>query len=314
MKAAMYRRYGPPEVIEIGELPPPECGPEQVLVKVAAVAINPKDALIRSGRLKRYTSKQFPKRLGADYAGTVVQTGRSVRGLKVGDAVYGMLHFRNPGATAEYLVANPDEVSLLPAGLSFAQAASLPLAALTALQALRDLGGVGPGSEVAINGASGGVGTLAVQIAKALGARVTALCGASSADVVRAFGADEVLDYRVTAPTELPGSFDCFFDVYGNQCLALMRDRLKPRGRYISTTLKPHNFRDHLLTRFWGGRRGLLVVVRPSSQDLQTLARWTAEGRLKPVVAHVLPLSEMARAHELIQSQHTHGKIVVTLE
>lgn len=314
MKAAIYRRHGPPGVIEFAEVPRPECGPHQALVRVRAVAVNPKDALLRSGRIKGFGREVFPKLLGADYAGTVEQVGARVSTVKPGDAVYGMVGARHAGVSAEYLVAGPGEIAPRPAGLNFAQAAALPLAALTSLQALRDLAGVTPGQEVAINGASGGVGTLAVQIAKALGARVTALCGAPAAELVRSLGADEVLDYRSNPPGALPRRYDCFFDIHGTHRLALVRERLTPRGRYISTTLRRHNFRDHLLTRFWPGRRGLLVLVRPRARDLATLAGWVADGRLKPVLAQVLPFTDMQRAHEMIQSQHTHGKIVLTLD
>ena len=148
--------------------------------------------------------------------------------------------------------------------------ASLPLAAQTALQALRDLAHVGPGSAVAIHGASGGVGTLAIQVAKALGAQVTALCGAGSADLVRSLGADVVLDYRHTAPADLPGQFDCFFDVFGNQSYRRMRPRLKPRGIYVTTVPSAANLRDHVLTRLWPGRTARLVVVR-TVPDLDAL-------------------------------------------
>jgi len=314
MKAVLFDRYGPPEVLTIREIPRPEPDRGEVQVKVAAAAVNPKDALIRAGHLAVVTGQRFPKPTGADYAGTVTGLGAGVRGLKEGDTVYGMLGFRRNRAAAEYVVARTEEVARMPAGLSFEQAASLPLVGLTALQAFRDLGGVGQGSRVAINGASGGVGTVAVQIAGILGAHVTALCGESSAPLVRGLGAHAVFDYRATAPVDLPGRYDCFFDVYGNQNLAKIREKLAPRGRYISTTLKLHNFRDHLLTRLWPGRRGLLVAVSPRANDLATLARWVEAERLEPVISEVLRLDDIADAHRRIQSQHTHGKIVLTFD
>jgi len=313
MKAMQYRRYGGPEVIELCEPPRPVAGPGQALIKVEACALNPKDALTRGGKFARLAGPTFPKGLCYDYAGTVTAVGTGVMDVTEGDAVYGMLNGWNACAASEYLLAGTDERALRPASVSAGAAAGLPLAAQTALQALRDLGGVGPNSRVVIHGASGGVGTLAVQIAKCLGAEVTALCGADAADLVRSLGADTVHDYRETAPTALRGQFDCVFDVFGNQSLAGMRSRLAPRGRYVSTVPNPRNFRDHLLTRWWPGRRGLLVVVKSRRADLELLANWVDAGRLRPVVAHTLALTDMRKAHELIQAKRTHGKIILTV-
>ena len=311
MKAAQYDRYGGPEVIEIRDVVVPAAGPGQMLVKVEACALNPKDALTRGGKFARLAGPQFPKGLCYDYAGTIAALGAGADGFKVGDAVFGMLNGWNASAAAEYVVVGAQECAPRPPGLNAAEAASLPLAAQTALQALRDLGGVGAGAEVAIHGASGGVGTLAVQIAKALGARVTALCGADSAERVRSLGADEIVDYRQVEPVDLRGRYDCFFDVFGNQSYSRLRVRLSARGRYISTVPNARTLRDHLLTRLWPGKRGLLVVVKSKRADLDQLARWTASGQLRPVIAQQLPLSAMRQAHEAIQTKRTHGKIVL---
>lgn len=311
MKAAQYDRYGGPEVITIREVPLPAPGPGQLRVRVGACALNPKDALTRSGRFAILAGPRFPKGLCYDYAGTVDAVGEGVADVAPGQRVFGMLNGWEARAAAEFLVVDAPEWAPVPAGLSDAEAASLPLAAQTALQALRDLGGVGPGSRVAIHGASGGVGTLAVQIAKALGAEVTALCGADSADLVRGLGADTAVDYRQTAPASLPGHYDCFFDVFGNQSLAAVRARLSRRGRYVSTVPSARNVRTHVLTRFWPGRRGLLVVVKSKRSDLDQLSRWVEAGQLRPVIAQRLPLTAMAEAHRLIQGKRTHGKIVL---
>lgn len=311
MKAAQYDRYGGPDVLEIREVPQPAPGSGEILVKVEAMALNPKDVLTRAGRFRWLAGRRFPKGVGYDYAGTVAALGPGVNGLRPGDAVFGMINGWRACAAAEYLVAGAEEWAPRSARLDALQAAALPLASQTALQALRDLGGVGPGSHVAIHGASGGVGTLAVQIAKALGARVTALCGADSAGLVRELGADEVFDYRMTPPRALPGRYDCFFDVFGNQSFGALRTVLGERGRYVSTVPKLRNFRDHLLTRWRPGQRGLLVVVRSRRADLDQLTRWVETGKLRPVLAQELTLTDMRRAHELIQTRRTHGKIVL---
>lgn len=313
MKAAQYDRYGDADVIEIREVSVPMPGAGQIQVRVEAVALNPKDALTRAGKFARLAGPAFPKGIGYDYAGTVSALGAGVNGVRVGDAVYGMLSGWRACAAAEYVVVGAQEWAPRPAALSAVEAAALPLAAQTALQALRDLARVDAGSAVAIHGASGGVGTLAVQIAKALGARVTALCGADSAAVVRHLGADTVADYRATPPAALPERYDGFFDVFGNQSFWRLRDRLKPGGCYVSTVPNATNIRDHVLTRFSFGRRARLVVVQTRRNDLDQLAHWVADGRLRPVVAQVLPLEQMRTAHLAIQTRRTHGKIVLTL-
>jgi NADPH:quinone reductase-like Zn-dependent oxidoreductase len=181
------------------------------------------------------------------------------------------------------------------------------------LQALRDLAKVGPGSRVCINGASGGVGTFAVQIAKALGAQVTALCSAANHELVAALGADVVIDYRDTPPERLSGAYDCFFDVFGNQTLARVRAQLAPRGLYITTVPNRRNIRDHALTLLWPGKRARLVVVRSRRADLEQIARWVDEGRIRAVIDSTLPLSQIVDAQLRLHSRRSRGKIVLTI-
>lgn len=313
MKAIEYDQYGGPEVIVLREVPTPVPAPGEVLVRVRAAALNPKDALVRSGRFPLLAGRQFPKRMGYDFAGTVAALGDGVGAFSVGQPVYGMINSWRAGAFAEYAAVPVDELAPRPTGLDDAQAAALPLAAQTALQSLRDLAGLGPGQRVVIHGASGGVGTLAVQIAKALGAEVTALCGATSMDLVRGLGADTVFDYRQVPPVRLPGRYHAFFDVFGNQSFGAVRHLLGVRGCYVSTVPSGPNIRDHLLTRFSPWRRARLVVVRSRRADLDLLSAWVAEGRLRPLLAARLPLAETARAHAMIQGKNTHGKIVLDI-
>ena len=310
MKAALYDRYGSPEVIEIRDVPEPAVAPGWVRVRVHAAALNPKDVLVRAGKFPRFAGPDFPKLMAYDFAGTVIE---STADFAAGEPVFGMINSWQAGACAEIVALPPDEVAPKPPLLGMTDAAALPLAALTALQALRDLGQVKAGQRVCIHGASGGVGTLAVQIAKAMGAEVTALCGEAAAALVRQLGADEVIDYRKTAPAQLAPGFDVFFDVFGNQSYARVRHLLKPRGVYISTVPSVRNVIDHLLTRFWPGRRARLVVVKSRRVDLEQLAAWVADGRLRPVIAAVLPLSRVREAHEQLQTRRTHGKIVLRI-
>lgn len=311
MKAAEYDRYGPLDLIEVRDVPTPVPGAGEVLIKVDAAAVNPKDALTRSGKFKAMAGRDFPKRLGYDFAGTVAAIGSHVRGVEVGEAVFGMLNGWTAGTCAEFVIARPGEFARKPLSVGFDEAAALPLAAQTALQALRDLAGVHAGSRVLIHGASGGVGTLAVQIAKALGATVTALCSAEAAALVRDLGADRVLDYRATPPTQLVEHFDCCFDVFGNQSFAALRGQLAPHGVYVTTVPNLRNVIDDLRTRVWPGRRARLVVVKSRRRDLETLAQWVDQGLLKPLVAMRFPLANIRSAHEQIQTRRTHGKIIV---
>jgi len=314
LKAALYDRYGPPGVLELREVPEPVPGPGQVAVRVAAASVNPKDALVRSGRFRRMVGPTFPKRVGSDFAGRVAALGPGVGGFDAGEAVFGMLNGWTAGGCAEMVVAATGELARKPESLSFVEAAALPLVGQTALQALRDLAGVTAGSRVCIHGAAGGVGTVAVQIARALGARVTALCGARSADLVKELGADTVLDYRRVPPPGIGERFDCFFDVFGNQSFAVLKHLLLPGGTYVTTVPSRSNILAYLRTLFWPGRRARLVVVKSRVRDLETLAMWVEEGRLKPVVSQVLPLAEIRQAHELIETRSVHGKIVVSLD
>lgn len=328
MRAAVHDAFGPPEVLQVRDMLPPVPGAGFVRVRVVAAAVNPKDAMVRSGKFKALSGSHFPKYTGLDFAGTVESLGPGVQGhvdapggapgCKVGDAVYGMLDGWNGGACAEFVAAPVDGLAPLPPGLSFEQAACLPLAGLTALQALRDHGHIGPerpGRRVCIHGASGGVGTLAVQIAKALGAaQVTALCGAASAELVKSLGADEVLDYAAQPPATLKQRYHCFFDVFGNQSYAAVRKRLTPRGVYVTTVPNARNYADHARTRFWPGRRARLVIVQSRAADLRILSEWVRQGKLRPVVAATLPLEDIRRAHEMIQTKRTHGKIVIRIQ
>lgn len=311
MKVVEYDRYGAPEVLELRERPLPQPAPGQVLVRVRAAALNPKDALTRAGKFRLLAGPRFPKRCGYDYAGVVEACGAGVQDAQVGDAVFGMLNGWRAGTCAEALLVHADEYAPLPLGLSMEEASALPLAAQTALQALRDLGDLRPGQQVCIHGASGGVGTLAVQVARALGAEVTALCSAANAELVRGLGAQTVVDYRSTPPPALTQRFDIFFDVFGNQSYGRVRHLLKPRGLYISTVPSLRNIWDDVRTRLSPGRRARLVVVRSRRRDLEQLAAWVQQGRLRALVDSRYALAQIREAHTRQQTRRARGKIIL---
>lgn len=311
MQAVVYDRYGPPSVLSLRDLPMPRPRRGELLIKVHAAAMNPKDALTRAGRFALLSGRRFPLIPGNDFAGTVAGLGSGVTGYEMGDAVYGMSNRFVGACFAEYVAIPAGELAPKPPSLDFVHAAALPLAAMTALQGLRNCGRVRAGSEVCIHGASGGVGTFAVQIARALGAHVTALCSAANREFVHGLGADVVVDYRTTPPASLAQSFDCFFDVFGNQSYSAMKPRLRWRGSYVTTVPKRRNFIDYGRTLASPLRRARIVAVRSRTDDLLQLSRWVEEGRLKPVIANVLPLSQVREAHELIETRRTKGKIVL---
>lgn len=316
MRAIIYERYGAPSVLKLGEVAqPPTPGPGQVLIKVAASAINPKDCLVRKGKFRRITGQRFPRVPGYDFAGWVDYLGQGVTGVAPGDEVFGMLNGWVGGTSAEYILAPADELALKPASLDMIEAASLPLAGMTALQALRDLGQVSPGQRVCINGASGGVGTLAVQIARALGAHVTAVCSQRNEALVRRLGAQEVIDYQVSELSKsraLDARFDCIFDVFGNQNLSRLREVLRKPGVYITTVPNARSAFKEVTTR-WMAQQERLVVVRSNRADLEQLRRWVDEGALMAVIDRRYGLEEAAQAHEYIETKRARGKVVLSV-
>jgi NADPH:quinone reductase-like Zn-dependent oxidoreductase len=313
MKAAEYDRYGPATVLAVRDVPRPRAGRGELLIRVRAAALNPKDVVVRSGKFRLFSGKRFPKRVGFDWAGQVEEVGAGVRGIPVGAAYWGMLDGYQGGACAEYLAVKPGDCAPKPARLDFVQAAALPLAASTALQALRDVARAERGMRVLVHGASGGVGVFAIQLAKLLGLHVTTTSGGANAPFCRSLGADVALDYRAADPLSSGDRFDVVFDVFGNRSFAAARPALARRGVYVKTVPKPRDFLDVALTSF-GQRRARLVVVRPRAQDLAFLAAAVDEGRLVPVVHEVYPLERIVEAEQQVETKHTRGKVVVRLD
>ena len=308
-----YERFGDESVLEVKERPTPSAAAGELLVRVRAAALNPKDVFTRSGRMRTFSGAGFPKRVGYDWAGEVVAQGPGVTGFAPGDAVYGMIQRWAGGAVAEYAAVRLTELARKPARLSFEEAAAVPLAALTALQALRDDAHLRPGQRVLINGASGGVGTFAVQIARALGARVVAVASGRNRELLQQLGAHEVMDYTVQPPTEVQPPVDVFFDVFGNQPFARARAALTPTGTWVSTVIRAHVALAHLRTLFLTSRRARLVLVKSNRADLELLARWAEEGQLKPVLEAVLPMEEVAQAMRQLSTKRTRGKVVLRI-
>ncbi len=310
MKAATIRKYGDATVFQTEEVSMPQPKENEVLVHVKYAAVNPIEAMQRKGHLKWLYTKGMPRILGSDFAGVVNKTGTSVSGFKDGDHVFGMLSTLEGGSYAEYVTIREDQLSLAPKNFSPAESAGLPLVCLTTWQALQDLGKMKPGQRILINGASGGVGVYAVQLAKAMGATVTAVTSFRNKDLVEQLGADRVLDYTNCSIVDLNDLYDIFYDVYGNYSIGQIKHLLQKNGSYITTIPSPSNFIDQARTIF-SAKKAKVVVVQPNGEQLHKVAKLCEEGKIKPVIDSTFALNEMALAHEKLRTKRAQGKIII---
>ncbi|GAA1445699.1 NAD(P)-dependent alcohol dehydrogenase [Nocardiopsis tropica] len=309
MRAALYDGYGPPEVLYEGRVPVPTAGPGQLLVRVHAVSVNGGERLMRSGRLRWVTGRSFPKRVGMDFAGEVAETGPGATGYRVGDRVWGLLPRMGFGSAAEYVAVPTRQVSLAPEGVDLVEAAALPVGT-TSITALRDKARLRSGERVLVRGASGGVGNTAVQLAKAMGGRVTGLASARHLDLVRELGAEEAFDYAATPLAEL-GRFDVVVDSVGSDLPALRR-LLAPGGRMIGLSFDSAAMVGYILASYaFGSRRVRFFSGQPRHALFADLTRYVEEGALRPVVDTVHPLSDVAAAHRALEAGGVRGKHVV---
>ncbi|MBI1299440.1 zinc-binding dehydrogenase [bacterium] len=321
MKAIYYTQYGPPEVLCLQEVDKPTPKDDEVLIRVHAASLNAYDwhimradpFLARLGKGLFGPKNKIP---GADVAGLVEAVGRNVTQHQPGDAVYGDMSGANDGAFAEYVCAPASLMAPKPQNLSFAEAASVPMAALTALQALRDVCKVQPGQQVLVNGASGGVGTFAVQIAKALGVEVTAVCSTSKVELTRKLGADQVIDYKKEDFTQSDKTYDAILGVGGYKPLKAYTAALKPGGIYAMVGGTNKQIFDALLFGAFMARDGkkiAQVMAKPNQADLVYLNELFEAGKVKPVIDRCYPLHETADAIRYLEEGHPKGKIVITV-
>ena len=315
MRAVRFARYGGSEVLELVEHPDPRPAPGQVVIRMRAASINPRDWMIRSGRYPfRFMLPKLPFVLGSDVAGVVEAVADDVEGLAPGDEVVAMVPSSDGfGAYAELVAVRASVVAKKPAGVSFEDAGALPLAALTALQALRDDGGLRAGQRVVVAGASGGVGHYGVQIARRLGAsEVIGVCSAKNADFARELGCDRVIDYREARYEDELRDVDVIFDAIGRTGFARAKKALGPKGVYVSTVpsagLYVHALRSRLLPI---GRRAAIVLVRSRRDDLEQLLAWMADGDLRSVIDTREGLENVRALHDHSRSFRTRGKNVI---
>ncbi len=313
MKAAVYRRYGSAEVLKVDELPSPKPDPIEVLVRVRAASVNPIDWKIRRGDLKFLTRRQFPRVPGADLSGEVVECGSAAVGFEVGDEVFAMVSPLEGGCFAEYRTVPVNLLVRKPDGLSHSQAAAVPLAALTAQRALALKPDLGPASTVLINGASGGVGTFAVQLAHRIGSMVVAVSSERNRDLVRELGAGEVIDYTREPVLSRVDRYDLILDAVGSLRYRVARPCLAPGGVFVTLLQEPRKYLERIAAVFSRARRMRIIIVEPSREGLEQLGAQLERGEIRPVVDTVYPLEQSAAAHQHSESGRARGKIVVEL-
>ena len=329
MKAIVYHNYGSPEVLEYQEIEKPAPQDDEVLIQVRAASVNPYDWHLLRGlpyllRMRTGLGKPKDTRLGVDVAGQVESVGKNVVNFKTGDHVFGCAR----GAFAEYACASEGKLAAKPGNVTFEQAASLPIAGLTAFEGLRHgaagaRGEILQGKKALINGAAGGVGTFAVQIAKSLGAEVTGVCSARNVDLVRSLGAHQVVDYAREDFTESSGRYDLILDCVANHSLSAFRRVLHPLGSYIMVGAADGGGRWMIgvLTRFlkafvlsrFVGQKLLMIGAKITTEDLTTLVELLNTGKVTPVIDRRYRLSEVPEALRYLELGHARGKVVVTV-
>jgi len=324
VRAIVYHNYGPPDVLKCEEIEKPSAGDNEVLIKVSAASVNPLDFHLMKGRpniARMLLGLRKPKltRPGVDVAGQVEAVGRNVTLFKPGDEVFGSCR----GAFAEYVCTSESALVMKPNNVTFEQAASAPVAAFTALQGLRDKGQIRSGQKVLINGAGGGVGTFAVQVAKWFGAEVTGVCSTRNVGMVRSIGADRVIDYTQEDFTKGTQRYDLIFDLVANHSLSACRRVLNPKGIYIGAGIVglggsmiglPARWIKALVLSRFVSQKFVIFMARRSKEDLTIVSELMAAGKVTPVIDRRYRLSEVPQAIRYLEEGHARGKVVITLE
>ena len=332
MRAYVLKHYGGPEGSQLMDVPTPAPGPRDILVEVRAAGLNPVDFKFRQGKLRAILRPKLPLVLGNELAGEVIAVGHDVKRFRAGDRVFARVAKERAGAFAEQACVDEDDAAHMPRNLDFTAAAAIPLAGLTALQALRDELDIKPGQNVLISGGAGGVGTFAIQIAKWLGAHVTTTASKRGEALVRSLGCDEVIDYTVQDISSAQGQFDAGFDLIGGKTLDQMFEVMKPGTKIVSVAAIPE---PQTATRDLGGHRALSAIfwlisygirsrarragisyrylfMHPSGSDLALLAELVEQGKLKVTIDRTYPFAKITEALDYVESGRAKGKVVVT--
>jgi len=304
MRAVVAHEYGAPDVLRLEQVQRPEPNEDEALVRVIASSVNPADPLTLSGKYAKEFGTHLPLIAGYDIAGVVEKTGANVTRLKIGDAVYGYPTFG--GGWADYVAVKEWEVAAKPKSLNFVETAAVPMGALTAWQALVDVAKLQPGQTILIHGGSGGVGSFAVQIAKARGARVIATASTKNQDLLKQLGADVAVDYTKTKFEDVAKDVDAVLDPVGKETLARSYGVVKKGGIVMSLVARPDP--AELQKR---GIRGTGISSHADADDLSEIAQLIDAGKIKPIVTEVLPLTDAVKAQQQAATHHTRGKVVL---
>jgi NADPH:quinone reductase-like Zn-dependent oxidoreductase len=319
MKAMVYTEYGAPEVLQFREVEKPSPANDEILVEVRASSLNFGDVALLKGspfvvRLSSGLRKPKYPILGGDVAGRVVEAGRHARNFQPGDEVYADIGSHGFGAYAEYVAIPEKALALKPTNTSFAEAAAAPQAGVVALQGLRDKGALQAGQKVLVNGASGGIGPYAVQIAKAFGAHVTGVCSTANLDLVRSTGADEVIDYTEEDFTKSGQTYDLIFDIVANYSVSDFARALTPQGTYVACAFNATSlFLGPLISRT-GDKKIVSLVHKPNVADLLVMKELFEEGKVVSIIDSCFPLDELATAVRHWEEGNPRGKVVITVE
>ena len=319
MKAIVYTKYGPPDVLELKEVEKPTPKDNEVLIKVHAASVNYSDWSFVRGKpflIRMYQGLLKPKNtiLGADIAGRVEAVGRSVKQFQPGDEVFGDISECGFGGFAEYVSVPENALALKPTNMTFEEAAAVPQAATTALQGLRDKEQIQPGQKILINGASGGIGTFAVQIAKSFGAEVTGVCSTRNLDMVRSIGADHVIDYTQEDFTQNKQRYDLILDIVANRSVSDYTRALSPKGNYVAVAFNPSSLFLGSLISMTGSKKVSSLAAKTNVKDLVFMKELLEAGKVVPVIDRRYPLSEVAEAVRYYGERHAQGKVVITVE
>jgi NADPH:quinone reductase-like Zn-dependent oxidoreductase len=308
MKAIVIHEYGGPEILKYEDVPRPEPEHDQLLIRVVAAGVNPVDGMIRSGLFAKDGSRAFPIILGGDVAGVVEKIGSKVTKFKAGDPVFAYVSLDNSGGYAQYALVKEGEAAPKPKSLTYVEAAAVPIVALTAWQALVDTAKLSAGQTVLIHGGSGGVGSFAIQIAKARGAKVIATASKANQDLLKELGADTAVDYTKQKFEDVAKDVDVVLDSIGKDTLARSYGVVKKGGFIVSLVARPNQAE---LDKH--GIRGAALSVEPNSEELAEIGRLIDEKKIRVIVSQTLPLAEARKAQEQAATGHTRGKIVLKI-
>lgn len=311
MKAVLYNQYGDPGVLKIENVSDPLPEEGRVVAHVKYASANPVDMKIRSGAMKMVLKRKFPIIPGVDFSGIVTAVGDGVDGFEIGDRIYGCVETSRQGTHAELVSAPVSFIGKLPENIDYREAASLPCVAGTAYQGLVNIGQVLPGHRVLVSGATGGVGSMAVQIANILGAEVTAVCHSSRDLIARQFNPAHILHYDERNFKEKMGVYDVFFDCAAAYTPTFVKGHLAKRGRYISTMPTPTLFILGIVTKIMGGKKFVPLIFKANPEEIDVITKWVEEGKLKTYITEALDMTDSIKAHQWLETPGTTGKLVL---